>query len=313
MPSDPPDKIGSSLSPRPLAKDIWLTADELGFGGDEATGRTRDVGGNRFVFRPLRRLVDLVAVEQLQLDVFGLAEREVIPASELVVVAETGGEVIGAAVAGAEEDDLAGALVGWGGFVDGAPRIVSDLLAVHSSQRGFGIGADLKRLQALIAIRRGFREIVWTVDPLRAANARLNLAKLGAVAHRYERDRYGTGFGGGLYGRMPTDRLHMVWDLTSKRTRDRLISRDTVTTDFESIPPFSPAVRAPATIIEIPTDIDRLLTVDPDAAMAWRFAVRSNFEAAFADGWEVRGFGNTATRAAYILVPRDTFSSDEAG
>ena len=71
--------------------------------------------------------------------------------------------------------------VGWGGFV-GRPRVVSDFLAIRPEARSLGLATELKRLQAAIALSRGFEEIVWTVDPLRAANARLNFGKLGATA-----------------------------------------------------------------------------------------------------------------------------------
>ncbi len=309
MPSEPRFEDPDRHREPPLAGPR-LSPGLLGFDGDEATGWIKETGGSRFVFRPLRTLGDLVPLERLQLDVFGVGERDVIPASELVVVAETGGEVIGAFLAVGKEDDLAGALVGWGGFVSGVPRVVSDVLAVRGDFRDLGVGAALKKLQAAIASRRGFREIVWTVDPLRAANARLNVAKLGATAHRYERNRYGEGFGAELYGQMPTDRLHMVWDLESERTRDRLTRGGVSTADFDSLPPFSPGLQARSAAVEIPTDIDALLRDDPDAALTWRFAVRSALEGAFCEGWEIQGFGTSESRAAYILSPPEQSSSD---
>ena len=73
-----------------------------------------------------------------------------------------------------DPDRAVGILVGWGGFV-GRPRVVSDFLAVLPEARNLGLATELKRLQAAIALSRGFEEIVWTVDPLRAANARLEL------------------------------------------------------------------------------------------------------------------------------------------
>ncbi len=149
----------------------------------------------------------------MQEQVFGVSERDLIPANELIVVAETGGAVIGA-FCPEQPDTPRGSLVGWGGFVD-QPRIVSDFLAVRPEARNLGLAAELKRLQAAIALDRGFAEIVWTVDPLRAANARLNFGKLGAIATGYEIDRYGSAFAPGLYGGMPSDRLHVTWDITS--------------------------------------------------------------------------------------------------
>ena len=175
-------------------------------------------------FRLLRTLADLAHAERLQEEVFGVSERDLIPANELIVVPETGGAVI--AVFLPEDPDRAvGILVGWGGFV-GRPRIVSDFLAIRSEARSLGLATELKRLQAAIALSRGFAEIVWTVDPLRAANARLNFGKLGATAHRYEIDRYGATFATTLYGGLPTDRLHITWDILSPRVISRLLGQE---------------------------------------------------------------------------------------
>ncbi|HEX5500632.1 MAG TPA: GNAT family N-acetyltransferase, partial [Thermomicrobiales bacterium] len=188
-----------------------IAAEALGFTGDAEHGWRRIARGREWRFRPLRTLADLQPVEAIQRRVMGVSDIDLSPVSALIVVPETGGDVLGAFPVNV--DTLAGVAIGWGGYVDGAPRLVSDLLAVDPAFRNLGLGAELKRLQAAHAASRGFREIVWTVDPLRAANARLNFEKLGAVARRYEIDRYGSGYGAGLYGGLPTDRLHLSWRL----------------------------------------------------------------------------------------------------
>ena len=187
----------------------------LGFSGSEETGWTGATRGREVLFRPLRTLAELVHAERLQQEVFGVSERDLIPANELIVVPETGGAVI-AAFLPDDPDRAVGVLVGWGGFV-GRPRVVSDFLAIRPEARSLGLATALKRLQAAIALSRGFEEIVWTVDPLRAANARLNFGKLGATADQYEIDRYGSTFAASLYGGLPTDRLHVTWDIASPR------------------------------------------------------------------------------------------------
>ena len=197
-----------------------LAPADLGFDGDEASGWFRSLRGRSVHFRLLTSLADLVHAEILQAEVLGVSERDLIPANELVAVPETGGAVIGAFFA-EEPERAAGVVLGWGGFV-GRPRIVSDFLAVRADARNLGLAAELKRLQAAIALTRGFEEIVWTVDPLRAANARLNFGKLGATSNVYEIDRYGATFATGLYGGLPTDRLHVRWEITSPRVISRL-------------------------------------------------------------------------------------------
>src|SRR5215218_8631346 len=196
----------------------------LGFSGNEETGWVRSTRGREVHYRLLRTLADLVHAEHLQEEVFRVSERDLIPANELVVVPETGGAVIAAFLAD-DPDHAVGALLGWGGFV-GHPRVVSDFLAIRAEARGLGIATEMKRLQAAIALSRGFAEIIWTVDPLRAANARLNFGKLGATAHQYEIDRYGATYATTLYGGLPTDRLHITWDILSPRVISRLLRQE---------------------------------------------------------------------------------------
>ena len=162
---------------------------------------------------------------------FGVSERDLIPANELIVVPETGGAVI-AAFLPDDPDRAVGVLLGWGGFV-GRPRVVSDFLAIRPEARSLGLATELKRLQAAIALSRGFAEIVWTVDPLRAANARLNFGKLGATANQYEIDRYGVDVRGESLRRSanrPAAR-HLghrlaARDLASARSRRRAAASD---------------------------------------------------------------------------------------
>lgn len=257
---------------------------------------TRVVRGREVVFRELTTLTELVPLEELQREVMGSTELDTMPASGLVIIPETGGAVIAAEV----DDGLAGALWGFGGFVDGRPRIVSDWMGVRAPFRSLGLGAELKRLQAVLALAAGVGEIVWTVDPLRAANARLNVAKLGATSRRYEVDRYGA-YAEGLYGTMPTDRLHMEWDLRNPTVLTRLHD--------EPSPTASPVDREPTSdriVVPIPTDIDDLLKTDPDAALAARLRVREQFQAAFAAGYVLDGYhpARDDREPAHVLTQR---------
>ncbi|MBW3631562.1 MAG: GNAT family N-acetyltransferase [Chloroflexi bacterium] len=252
-------------------------------------------------FRILRTLDDLVHAERLQEEVFGVTERDLIPANELIVVPETGGAVI-AAFLPDDPDRAAGVLLGWGGFV-GRPRVVSDFLAVRPEARGLGLATELKRLQAGIALHRGFEEIVWTVDPLRAANARLNFGKLGAVAWTYEIDRYGSTFATGLYGGMPSDRLHVTWDLAAPRVVAKLLGRDEeFPTTTQDPPPVTSGMSHDADVVTIPADIDALLTADPAEAIAWRFRLRETLIQAFSEGFVITGFRPAVdAQPAYLL------------
>jgi predicted GNAT superfamily acetyltransferase len=244
-------------------------------------------------FRILRSLSELNQIDDLQREVFGVSDLDLLTGGAFMTVAETGGEVIGAAIKSSDgSEELVGFSVGWGGYHHGTPRVVSDYLAVRQNVRSLGIGADLKRLQAALALARGFVEIVWTVDPLRAGNARLNFEKLGAYSDRYEINRYGETFGDGLYGGLPSDRLHVTWPITGTSVHDRLLGRYTPLTveDIRDVPLFSPSEDQATARIHLPSNIDQLLADSPETALKWRLSLRESIQSAFAAGMSIRGF-----------------------
>ncbi len=288
------------------------TPADLGFTRAGVAEWTRLCRGAPVRFAVLTTLESMLPCERLQYDVFGVTEADLIPASELVVVPETGGDVFGAFVETGEGERMVATLIGWGGFHDGRGRIVSDFLAVERPYRNLGLGADLKRLQAAVALARGIGEIVWTVDPLRAPNARLNFEKLGATCREYERNRYGSEFGAGLYGGMPTDRLHMHWDTGTMRVRDRLLSGAGMTDPAlaAELPVWTPALDAPCALLDLPSDVDAMIALDMNAAIAWRMSMRESLETAFSSGWVITGFipdaGRQPDTSAYLLERRGT-------
>jgi predicted GNAT superfamily acetyltransferase len=262
----------------------------LGFIGNEATGWTRQIRGQSVAFRLLRTLDELMHAEHMQEEVFQVSERDLVPANELIAVPETGGTVIAAFLPG-DPERAAAVLVGWGGFV-GRPRVVSDFLAVRTGARNLGLAAELKRLQAAVALDRGFAEIVWTVDPLRAANARLNFGKLGAVARQYEIDRYGSGFAAGLYGGMPTDRLHVTWEITAPRVQAHLLGRAPRRDPgaASQLPSYEPGTGDHTVRVAMPSDVDALLVSEPAKALDWRLRMRDALHQAFGEGFAITGF-----------------------
>lgn len=261
-----------------------------------------------FIFRLLRTLAGLKPAETIQRDVFGVSDRDLMPANALIGAYETGGDVIGAFAMTDGEERFAGHCVSLGGYYRGRPRIVSDFMVLYPEYRSFGLGAELKKLQAAIALERGFTEIVWTVDPLRAANARLNIEKLGAISNRYEINRYGEEYGEGIYGGMPTDRLHMSWEIGSAAVGERLLGQTPPLTfaDIREDPPYEPGTSEERVLVHIPGDIDSLLRGDPAEALDWRLALRESLPAAFAAGYRITGFVSGAYphrgHASYLLT-----------
>lgn len=302
-----------------------LTAENFGFSPvassvlDDSNDRvwTKPVGDYTCTFKVLTKLDDLGPTEALQREVLGATDLDLTPASEMVVVEETGGFVIGAFRELAGVDEMIGVSVSWGGFYHHRPRLVSDLLLVRADMRSVGLGAELKKLQSALALERGFDEIVWTVDPLRAANARLNFEKLGAISHDYEINRYGAGYGSGLYGEMPTDRLHMQWNVGSDRVHQRLLGNVKPQTldDIDDLLHFDPArVNAERAFVYLPSNIDALLPRDPNAALRWRLTLRETLQLAFAAGYAISGFVPETDPerglSSYVLTRRDMLPPD---
>jgi predicted GNAT superfamily acetyltransferase len=280
----------------------FVAPETLGF-ESSPEGWWKTVGERRLLFMRLSSRPDLEKTERLQRSVFGVSDRDLASSSILVAVHSTGGEVLGAF----DGEQLVGFVSGWGGYVDGRARLVSDLMAVESGYRG-GIGFALKGLQAIIAFQAGFEEIVWTVDPLRAANARLNLERLGAHSGKYLRNLYGEHFAEGLYGGLPSDRLFLTWPLRSARVRSRLLGRyqPLAPGALAALPEYDSGTSESRVRLAIPGDFDGLLSSDPALAREWRYRLRDNLEAAFASGYVITGFaGRRGEPYGYYVLERD--------
>ena len=284
-----------------------FTTQQLGFTAITPAGASveehawrRRVGAAELIFRRLRSRPDLEQTERLQREVFGVADRDLAPFSMLVVVHKTGGEVLGAF----DGERLVGFISGYGGYVRGAPLLVSDLMAVEPGYRG-GLGFALKALQGAVTLAAGFATAIWTVDPLRAANARLNIERLGAHAREYTRDVYGSDFAEGLYGGMLSDRLTITWPLASRQVTARLTHGHSplVPDALAATPDYVSGFRGDRARVAIPGDIDALLERDPSAAREWRFGVRAQLEAAFACGYVITAFaGARGSDTGYYLL-----------
>src|SRR5688500_4572374 len=103
-----------------------ITTEALGF-TTIPDGWRKTVGGRELSFRRLRSRPDLEQTERIQREVFGVTDRDLMSYSILVIVHKTGGEVLGAF----DGEHLAGFIYGYGGYVAGTPRIVSDMMLVE--------------------------------------------------------------------------------------------------------------------------------------------------------------------------------------
>jgi predicted GNAT superfamily acetyltransferase len=252
--------------------------------------------------RPIEDVEAFRACEDLQAEVWGYTDREVVPKNELIAAVRAGGSLVGAFEGGT----LVGFAYGMAGIDERGPYLSSRLLAVKGALRSQGLGERLKRAQRDDARKKGYKRVRWTQDPLQAANARLNFGKLGATARSYVVDYYGT-TSSPLHGSLPTDRLEVEWDLEGPSPVSPAATVSIL--DAEGDRPGEPS-EAPAgvksVLLSVPPAFTKLIERDRDLALEWRFATRNAFQAAFADGFAVVGFESAPRDAApfarYVLV-----------
>jgi predicted GNAT superfamily acetyltransferase len=179
--------------------------------GVEAAG-TDAVARERIIVRSCEADSELMACVELQKEVWGFSDAELIPLRLFMVAQRIGGQVLGAF----DGNELVGFALGIPGMRGGHPYLHSHMLAVRTTYRNSGVGRRIKLFQREDALARGCELIEWTFDPLEIKNAFLNLERLGAIARRYNINQYGVSFSP-LQGGLPTDRLVAEWWLKSKR------------------------------------------------------------------------------------------------
>ena len=247
------------------------------------------------VIRECRGFEELQACVDLQIEVWGYSDGDVIPRRVFLVARKIGGQAIGAfetEISDPEGD--AASLVGFAfslpGVKTGAASrsgrpesyLHSHMLAVKEGYRNQNIGARLKLAQREDALKRGFDHMEWTFDPVEIKNAFLNIRKLGAIVRRYEENFYGAS-SSHLQGGLQTDRLVAEWMIGSDRVGDAIAGK----------PPnpgrpgedFVTTIRVPAKIYEWKaSDADRHRAVEVQAEN------RAQFQEAFAQGLAVIAF-----------------------
>ncbi|MDQ2855808.1 MAG: GNAT family N-acetyltransferase [Acidobacteriota bacterium] len=250
------------------------------------------------IIRDITEISEMREVEHLQKEVWGVADREVFPALALVPMIEVGGVLLGAFEGGR----MAGFVFGFPGRENQKAILHSDMLAVRPEYRCLGLGYRLKLAQRERTLAMGIETITWTFDPLQSRNARLNFGKLGVIANSYRSDYYGatTSF----LHQTGTDRLWVTWILKSQRVKDRIqeaglkrrMDEDAVTAlrvggDNEPLKiKVDAGADAAVFAIEIPEDINRMLTQDAALALRWRAATRDAFTLLLAAGLCVTEF-----------------------
>ncbi|NNE34191.1 MAG: GNAT family N-acetyltransferase [Rhodothermales bacterium] len=263
--------------------------------------------------RKIESGADFSAVEELQKEVWGLPDLDVVPEAQLIASVAAGGVLLGAFL----DDFMAGFVFGFVGYENGHVVHHSHMLAIKPAYRKHNLGQRLKLAQRETVLQQGIDTMTWTFDPLQSQNAHINFSKLGVVSDRYLVNFYGEEATSFLLSN-GTDRLWLTWLLDSKRVAERETGfRPDIDTreleklvaigdeDLPILKQFDELGTAERFLIEIPSDINSLQETDFEKAVRWREATRSAFAKAIEAGCLVEEFCrsgvNGVENSRYVL------------
>jgi len=272
--------------------------------------------------RPIENHDEYRAIEQLQREIWGAADVEIIPHDLLLTAHKNGGVLLGAfdtaSVAG--KDRPIGFVFGFVGLrPDGRLKHCSHIAGVVSAYRDRDVGYALKLAQRQRVLAQGIDLITWTFDPLESRNAYFNFHKLGATCHTYLRNLYGE-MRDHLNAGLPTDRLQVDWPIASPRVEARLRGEVSALTpsvlraegvSLLNAPPSGDPLRPPGQVLplegdlvlaQVPADFQALKANDLGLARVWRQHTRALFEAAFAQGYVVTDLLVEKGQSYYLLA-----------
>jgi predicted GNAT superfamily acetyltransferase len=198
------------------------------------------------------------------------------------------------------------------------------MLGVLPDAREAGLAIRLKLAQRERALEMGVDLIEWTFDPLQAANAHLNFARLGVSVEEYEANLYGESTSP-LHRGTPTDRFLAGWHLRRPHVERRIaaighpVVRDSTVASAPLVNPSRTGLTWPEPgeadlgldarrlLVEIPARFSEMQATAPDLALAWRLATRRIFQGCLCRGYRVVDFflSREAARGHYLLARAD--------
>jgi predicted GNAT superfamily acetyltransferase len=278
--------------------------------------------------RALKTLDEMYEAVELQRLYWGNEVESLVPAHMLFTIASYGGHVLAAF----DGEKMIGVLIGIvGTALEEVERpamanllIASKRMVVLPEYRSSGIGYRLKLAQRDEAIRQGIRLVTWTFDPLRSANAYLNLRKLGGVCEKYQQNLYGTRDGNGLALFGVSDRLKVDWWVTHRRVDVRITGSRADLTFMQYLggnarvlnpTELDGAFVKPAqeiaspngsfALVEIPLNFGQMVDDAPSLAQEWQMHIRNILPKLMANGYAITDFLRTEyegrDRGFYLL------------
>lgn len=261
---------------------------------------------NELIIKPLHTLEELQEMQQLEILVWGM---DCVPCHQSLTVAKNGGIILG----GYLEDKLVGFLYSFPGFKNQTVYLCSHMLAIHPDYQKRGYGRLLKLAQREEAIKKGFKLVTWTFDPLESVNANLNIGKLKAVCNTYIENCYGE-LDGTLNAGLATDRFMVEWRLDQEQevSQQHLLHKATKIVNVEEnehgftfITDFDVEnVHSEVVVVPIPTNFQQIKVEDSSLAIDWRMKTREIFTSLFAQGYLVVGIDRRTDESIqnYILI-----------
>ena len=171
--------------------------------------------------RTLTQIADMLPIEGLQHAIWGYDKPY--PARLLLVIAETGGQVLGAY--------WQGRMIGFSFMLYARGRhgegsyFHSQLVGVLPEYRDKNVGYLMKTAQRRLALDLGIDKIEWTFDPLQSRNGYFNVRKLGTVIRRYCPDYYGQ-LDSTFTRDIASDRCFAEWFVSTPHVEARLAARE---------------------------------------------------------------------------------------
>jgi predicted GNAT superfamily acetyltransferase len=281
---------------------------------------------SQITVRKIEKIEHFRQCQEIQKQVWGFTDMQVIPFTQLIMAQKNGGIVLGAF----DGDKVVGFVYGFMAMREGRLYLYSQRMGVLTHHQRQGIGYRLKLAQRNVMLTQGIDLIVWTFDALEGPNANLNIEKLGTIVRTYERDIYGPVVESTIHGGLNTDRFLAEWRLMSQRVREHLspsyerpdsaailesseftlVNRVTWNKDGWIEPgEINLALTGDKLLVEVPPHLQALKQANLKSAQEWRRKGRLIFEHYFTQGYAVTGFAtgmvDLQRRNLYILEPQD--------
>jgi predicted GNAT superfamily acetyltransferase len=271
------DLCKSGLVPPPSVDAAWAEAQAASHKAGVEVAR---IGGAE----------EIEALGSMMSHIWSGGQRQIVPTDLMTALAHAGQYLAGAW----RGDELVGGSMAFTWGPGGGSRLHSHVTGVAPGAQNAGVGLALKLYQAAWALSEGITEITWTYDPLLRRNARFNLMKLGARVDSYHPDFYSE-LDDGINAGMPSDRLHVRWDLSDglpaapPAPRTRPDATTTLRVGPGGAPDLNPGggVDGTAILCQIPADAVALRGRDPSLARRWQLALRAAMGGAMAAGFAV--------------------------